>query len=437
MEERYRLAVRERLAEFESATLPNPTPRAVRLLQLQGKADVVVGMRRVGKSWLLLHRIQELIARGVPRSRICYFEFEDERLAGMATEHLRFVDDEFFARNPESRTGECWFFFDEIQEVSGWEKYVRRLLGEPRFHIAVTGSSARLLGKEIASSLRGRALTTELFPFSFAEAVEHAGIDRPSKWPVAGAARARLQRAFEGYLSQGGFPEVQGLDEEAWRRVLQSYLEIALLRDVAERHAITNVQALRFVVRRLLRSVGSRITANGLLKDLQSQQIAIGKDQIYSQLANLEDAYLVFLLPLYTSSERRRQMNPRKVYAIDQGLVRACTPGTSSDTGHRLENLVYLELRRRGQVLGHQINEDGTEVDFVAESADGKRFLVQACADLAMEGTRERELAALATAARETKIDTATIVSLAEEATEVRDGVSIRIIPAWRWLLQQ
>lgn len=430
------MAVRERLAEFEAASLPTPTPRAVQLLQLQGKADVVVGMRRVGKSWLLLHRIQELLARGVPRSRICYFEFEDERLAGMAAEHLRFVDDEFFTRHPESRTGDCWFFFDEIQEVAGWEKYVRRLLGEPRFHIAVTGSSARLLGREIASSLRGRALTTELLPFSFAEAIDHAGVDRPKKWPVAGASRARLQREFEDYLSRGGFPEVQGLDGEAWRRVLQSYLEIALLRDVAERHAITNVQALRFVVRRLLRSVGSRITANGLLKDLQSQQIAIGKDQIYSQLANLEDAFLVFLMPLYTSSERRRQMNPRKVYAIDHGLVRACTPGTSSDTGHRLENLVYLELRRRGSVLGRQINEDGTEVDFVVESADGQRSLVQACADLALESTRERELTALAKAARETKIDAATVVSLAEEATEVRDGVSIRIVPAWQWLLR-
>lgn len=437
MEERYRLAVRERVAEFESATLPAPTPRAVRLLQLQGKADVVVGMRRVGKSWLLLHRIQELLALGVPRSRICYFEFEDERLAGMTADSLRFVDEEFFARNPESRAGECWFFFDEIQEVPGWEKYVRRLLGEPKFHIAVTGSSARLLGKEIASSLRGRALTTELLPFSFAESVEHIGLVRPSKWPVAGPARARLQRAFEHHLSVGGFPEVQGLEASAWRRVLQSYLEVALLRDVAERHGISNVQALRFVVRRLLRSVGSRITANGLLKDLQSQKVGIGKDQVYALLAHLEDAFLVFLLPLYTNSERRRQMNPRKVYAIDHGLVRACTPSVSGDIGHRLENMVYLELRRRGEVLGHQINDDGSEVDFVFESSEGDRSLVQACADLGRNETRERELSALATAAAETRIDSATVVSLAEEGTEVRDGVSIRIVPAWRWLLQK
>lgn len=416
--------------------LPQPTRRDVRLLEVPGKADVVVGMRRVGKSWLLLHRIHELLDAGVPRERILYFEFEDERLAGLDTEHLQLLDDEFFRRNPNGRAQECWLFFDEIQEVPGWEKYVRRLLANQRLHIAVTRSSARLLGKEIASSLRGRALATELLPFSFAEAIAHAGIERPAVWPVAGAPRSRLQQAFTRYLDVGGFPEVQHLGEQAWRRTLQSYLEIALLRDVAERHSIVNVAALRFLVRRALRSIGSRVSAHALLQDLRSQQIAIGKDQVYSQLTHLEDAFLLFLLPLHTDSERRRQMNPRKAYAIDHGLVRACTPGVGADTGHHLENIVYLELRRRGEVLGYHLNQDSSEVDFVAATHAGERSLVQACADLGSAATRERELTALAMAARATKIEIATVVSLAEERDVVHQGVPIRIVPAWRWLLE-
>ncbi|MFY9342298.1 MAG: ATP-binding protein [Planctomycetota bacterium] len=436
MEERFRQSIRDRLAEFDTLTIPRATRRDVRLLGMPGKADVVIGMRRVGKSWLLLHRIQELLDAGVPRSRILYCEFEDERIAGLRAEHLHQLDDQFFAHNPGSRDQECWFFFDEIQEVPGWEKYARRLLGNHSLHLTVTGSSARLLSTEIATSMRGRAMTTELFPFSFAEALAHVGIDRPDKWPVAGAARSQLQSAFERYLTTGGFPEVQALDPEFRRRTLQGYLEIALLRDVAERHAIGNVTALRFLVRRVLRSIGSRISANALLKDFQSQGIAIAKSQVYAQLEHIEDAFLAFLLPLHTNSERRRMTNLRKAYAIDHGLVRACTPGTSADAGHHLENLVYLELRRRGHVLGYHLTDDGHEVDFVAESHGGARSLVQACADLGSPPTRARELDALAAAVAETGIRDAVVVSLAEEHALVHADVPIRIVPAWRWLLE-
>ncbi|MBI5852961.1 MAG: ATP-binding protein [Planctomycetes bacterium] len=160
--------------------------------------------------------------------------------------HLASLEDAFFARYPESRDRECCFFFDEFQEVAGWEKFVR------------------LLGEEIASSLRGRALSTELLPFSFAEALTHQGVELPRPWPVAGAVRSRLQKAFDLYLSIGGFPEVLDFTIDAWRRTLQSYLEIAVLRDVAERHATGNVAALRFVVHSLLRSIGGKTSANAL-----------------------------------------------------------------------------------------------------------------------------------------------------------------------------
>ncbi len=437
MKERYQQAFADRIGEFAIAQIPEPTPRGVRLLELPGKADVVVGMRRVGKSWLLLHRIHELLAAGVPRNRILYCDFEDERFAGLRTEHLQLLDDAFFTRYPDSRGKECWFFFDEVQEVPGWEKFVRRLLADRQLHLTVTGSSARLLSTEIATSLRGRALATELLPFSFAECVAHQGLAKPDVWPVAGETRSRLQHAFARYQTVGGFPEVQSFDDEAWRRALQSYLEIALLRDVAERHAISNLPALRFVVRRLLRSIASKTSANALARDLKSQGIGVGKDQVYAYLAHLEDSYLVFLLPLHASSERRRQMNPRKVYAIDHGLVRAGVTATSADIGHHLENMVYLELRRRGEVIGYHLTEAGHEVDFVAADHAGTRQLVQACADLASAATRERELRALVEAVRETGIATATIVSLTEEGVETIDGVSIRIVPTWRWLLDR
>ncbi len=436
MEERFAKAFAARIAEFEAADLPAPTARTATLASVPGKADAVVGMRRVGKSWLLLRRIHELLATGVPREQILYCEFEDERLAGVTAEHLGLLEEAFFARYPDSRDAECWFFFDEVQEVPGWEKFVRRLLANRKRRITVTGSSASLLSREIATSLRGRALTTELLPFSFAEALTHQGIALPSRFPVAGTHRSKLAHAFERYLAVGGFPEVQTFLPDIWRRTLQSYQEIAVLRDVAERHAISNLPALRFVVRRLLRSMASKTSAHAMHQDLRSQGIALGKDRVYELCAWLEDAFLVFFLPLRDHSERRRQMNPRKVYAIDHGLVRACVPAASRDIGHHLENIVYLELRRRGSVLGYHLTKAGHEVDFVFEGAAGRRELIQACAELSDAATLEREVRALRDAVAETGIDIATLVTLREERRIDVDGVEIRVVPAWQWLLQ-
>lgn len=436
MQERYAKAFADRIAEFATADLPAPTARSIRLLELPGKIDAVIGMRRVGKSWLLLHRVHELLQQGIGRDRILYCEFEDERLAGIPAEHLGLLEEAFFARYPESRNRECWFLFDEIQEVPGWEKFVRRMQADRKRHIAITGSSARLLGNEIASSLRGRAITTELFPFSFPEVLSHRGIEVPDRWPVAGTERSRLQRAFANYMERGGFPEVQDFAPLAWRRTLQGYQETVVLRDVAERHAITNLPALRFVVRRLLRSIGSKTSAHALLQDLRSANISMAKDAIYSLLGHLEDAFLIHLLPLDSTSERRRQMNPRKVYAVDHGLVRACIPTATRDFGHHLENVVYLALRRRGTVVGYHLTEDGQEVDFVFEDLAGERQLVQACADLADPATHRREVAALAKAAAETGITTATIVSEQTAAIERVDGIDVRIVPAWQWLCE-
>lgn len=424
----------KRLAETEDLALPKVTPRSQHLFELPGKADAVIGMRRVGKSCFLLSRIGELLAAGVARSRILYFDFEDELFADLGGQDLGELEEAFYARHPESRGAECWFFFDEIQEVPGWEKFVRRLIGQRNLHLVVTGSSARLLSHEIATSLRGRALTTELLPFSFREVLAHRGVMLPAKWPEGGAVRSRLRREFDRFLSLGGFPEVQSFEPEPRRATLQSYLEIALLRDVAERHAIRNLPALRFILRRLLRSVGSHATANALHQDLKSQGLGLAKDHVYDFLGHFEDTRLLFLLPLRARSERQRQMNPRKVYAIDHGLVAACVPPTSADTGHHLENLVYLELRRRGEVIGYHRTASGREVDFVWLDRHGDQHLVQVCADLGDDATRKRELGALAEAMDEVPHESAFVVSIHEDGFAKADHKEVRLVPAWRWL---
>jgi uncharacterized protein len=416
------------VADALARPLPAATPRSARLPWLVGKADAVVGMRRVGKTWLLFERMRELLDAGVPREDLLYVNFEDDRLGDLDVAALgRLVEAHDRAR-PETRRGSGAFFFDEIQLVEGWERLVRRLVDERAAHVCVTGSSAKLLSREIATSLRGRALTTEVFPFSFAEALKHAGIDVGAR--VSAGRRATLQSAAASYLRRGGFPEVQGLDEALRVRVLQDYLDVAILRDLIERHTITNAIALRRFVRQLMSSPASLVSVHKLLGDLKSQGLSVGKDSLHAWLEHVEDAYVFFTVPIHTSSERVRQSNPRKVYAVDPGLVTACARRGSADRGQLLETAVFGELRRRGSEIAYARTASGLEVDFV--TPDG---LVQVCAELDHSATRERELRGLRELMSERGLREATIVTeLHEEHIALPEG-RVRAVPFWRWAL--
>lgn len=436
MEDKFRRALASWFATAEERPIPQPTPRDRRLFAMPGKVDAVVGMRRVGKSWLLLSRMRELLHAGIPRSRLLHLDFEDERLAGMQAEHLQLIEETFYQRHPESHGLECWYFFDEIQNVPGWEKFVRRLLNDQRLHIAITGSSAKLLSTEIATAMRGRSLTTELWPFSFREVLRHRNIEAPATWPVTPATGARLRHEFDRYLETGGFPEVLDAPPDLRRVILRNYADVAILRDVVERHSVRNAPLLRGLVRRLVRSIGGLVSVHALGKDLKSQGFAFRKDLLYELLAHVEDAFLACLLPIDAKSERRRQVNPRKVYVVDHALARAADPGMENALGHALENIVYLELRRRGEVLGYHVTSTGREVDFVAADIEGRRTFVQVCASLDDAATREREWRSLTDALAETKVDRALLVTMAAEGTERFAGREVRVVPAWRWLLE-
>jgi len=188
------------------------------------------------------------------------------------------------------------------------------------------------------------------------------------------------------------------------------------------------------VLRRLLRSVGSRTSAHALHQDLRSQNLTLAKDQVYEFLGHFEDTRLLFFVPLDSRSGRRRQMNPRKVYAVDHGLVAACVPPGDNDAGHHLENIVHLELRRRGEVLGYHRTASGREVDFVFADRAGDEHLVQVCADLADPATRARELEALGEAMDERTCKSAFVVSSTEDGSEKVGKREVAIVPAWRWL---
>ena len=420
----------EIIADSHARSLPALTQRRIQLPWLQGKVDALVGMRRAGKTWLMFQQMGALVAAGARRADLLYVNFEDDRLGEVVAADLSKLLDAHYRQDPAGRTRPTSLFLDEIQVVPGWERFVRRVADEPGVHVCVTGSSAKLLSREIATSLRGRSLATEVFPFSFVETLAHAGI-AAARNPAA-RARSAIERAAIAYLHNGGFPEVQTLDEPTRVRVLQDYLDVAILRDLIERHAIANPIALRRFVRQLMNTPAGTFSVHKIHDDLRSQGLSVGKDSLHAWLDHVQDAYVFFAVPIHTASERARQVNPRKVYAIDPGLVTACARRGSADHGQLLETAVFLELRRATPEIAYLRTASGFEVDFLTPTE-----LVQACATLEAAATREREVRALREAMSETSNRHATIVTLNEaEAIRVAEG-TIDVVPFWRWALDR
>jgi predicted AAA+ superfamily ATPase len=403
MEIQYRTLIQQKILDAQQAPLPALTRRDVWLPAVKGKVIAVIGMRRAGKTSFLWQLLAERHAAGVPREGLLYFSFEDERLAGLRGADLDVLVDAFYRLYPDWRDQRrCTFFLDEIQVAPGWELFVRRLLDTENVELFLSGSSAKLLSREVASSMRGRAMEAVVTPFSFREALRHAG--REPAGPVdrlAKGERSHLEHALTAYLADGGFPEAQGLDARSRHELLRSYVDVVLLRDVVERYNLSQPQVLRWLVQQLLGNPAGTFSINKFHADLRSRGVPVGKDSLHQMLAYLEDAFLLESVAMATDSVRRRQVNPRKVYPVDTGLIALFDRSGKPNTGHALETAVLHALRRRGATVGYVHTPSGYEVDFHAALPDGQEWLVQVCVDLADPDTLQRELRALQDARRE------------------------------------
>ncbi len=433
------------VAEQHARPLPDIIPREVRLPEVEGKANALIGMRRSGKTYCLLGTMQALLARGVKRSRILYLNLEDDRLGGVDLATLDRALEVFYRRDPSARTEGSWVFLDEIQAVDGWERFARRILDSEQIRLFVTGSSARQLSTEVATAFRGRSVTVEVLPFGPREAATADGLDwHVDSWPPGSAQRSRLDAFVLDYLQHGGFPAVRSADPYDRVQMLQEYVDLVVLRDVAERHSATNLQALRSLVGALFSANANGFSVSRLHGALLSQGLAVGKATLLAYLAHLVDAYLCFLVPLRSRSARQRAVNPRKVYAVDPGLAAAMYGAGATNRGAQLENAVYLELRRRYGRLSESVvtwvkTPSGAEVDFAIDDPvqGGAPRLVQVCSSFSTAATREREVSALSEAMQSLGSSSGTIVTLADEGNVVVDAGTIRIVPAREWFFRR
>jgi hypothetical protein len=438
--------IQEKLADFDIALYQPIHKRSLSLGTPQepkagNLVKVICGMRRSGKSYRLFQEIQTLTQQGVPENRICYFNFEDDRLGPATPQLADEMLDAFELQNPGAQAAGFYLFLDEIQELQNWGQWLRRIVDTKRATIYVTGSSSQMLSTEIATQFRGRALEYELLPLSFAEYLTFNGITAP-RAKVSAAQRVKMQAAFNAYLQVGGFPAAQQLQRQEAITLLQSYAQRVVARDVIERHNLENPRAATLFTQRLLSMNGRELSVRKTANDLNSAGVKTSRAYLANIINYLQDAYLLFALKEQRYSLAEATTARPKIYAVDPGLALANARACTNDAGQRLENAVYLELRRRSAgarkdtITFTKTKAHAYEIDFVVGDAldPQTQALYQVAESVTGEKTLERELRALWEAMDERGCNAATlIVGEGVAETYTQGGKTVQQIPAWQW----
>lgn len=437
-------ALKSLILDFQEQRLPTGVPRRLALQAVPGKAAVCIGVRRCGKSTYLFQLIQRLLDGGTARENILYLNFFDDRLHGLRPDNLGLIAEAYFSIYPEKKNTETVYcFFDEIQALDGWEPFVDRLMRTERCEVYLTGSSARMLSREIATQMRGRALSWELFPFSFREFLDTKGV--ACEGPLSTKKRLLVRKAFEEYWETGGFPEVRGLDRHLRIKTHQEYFQAILFRDLVERHDLRHPRALSDLAHHLADNCGALYSINRLAGHLKALGHKVPKTTVSEYVSWFEDAYFLFSVRLFDASRSRSEANPKKIYGIDHALIASVSSGVLPNAGRMLENLVFTALRRCHPEIYYYRTKGGREVDFVVPMAAApergrstrrpRRALFQVCETLADPATRKREVTALGEAMAELRLETAAIVTRDEQEEIDAQGRRIAVLPAWRFLL--
>ncbi len=426
--------LKEMILDFQEGPLSTGIPRSLVIVPVSGKATICIGVRRSGKTTLMLQQVQKLLDSGVSPENFLYLNFFDDRLHNLRHDKLAVILEAYFSLYPEKKNSEkVYFFFDEIQIINGWEPFIDRVMRTENSEVYITGSSAQMLSKEIATQMRGRALSWELFPFSFHEFLDLKGLSASGS--LSTKKRLLTQKAFTEYWQTGGFPEVAGLSRSLRVKIHQEYFNAMLFRDLIERHDIPHPKAVIDLAHRLVDNIASLYSINNLTGYLKSLGHKAPKSAVSEYLTWFEDAFFLFTVRIFDASLARVNSNPKKIYCVDHALVTSVSSGILVNDGHLLENLVFTALRRVTPDIFYYKTRGGREVDFIAQMTDRSRLLIQVCESMANLQTRKREITALAEAMSELKIKSATIVTRSDdEQSEVESGI-IDIVPAYRFLL--
>ena len=425
-------AIKEIILQNQNRDLSYLKNRDIEVPVNTGKIISITGVRRCGKTHLLLLTISKLFANSIGKENIIFINFEDERL-NMKAEELDLIIQSYRELYPEKAIKEVHFFFDEIQNLQGWEKFVRRVYDTVSQNIYITGSNSKMLSSDIATALRGRNINIEMFPLSFAEYVSFKNIDTNFYLPDN---RAVLVNELKSYILTGGFPEIIG--SKFSQKILHDYYYVMLYKDLIERYEIKNIPALKYFLTRLIVNIGKPSSIHKIYNELKSAGYKISKDSLYQFAEYADSIYMSFKISKFGYSFIKSEQSEKKIYFIDNGLVNSLTYQFSENYGVLLENAVFLYLRQK---WGNSIyfHKNKTECDFVVVDKDKIFDVIQVSYDIEDKETLDREIRGLENAAQYFKINKGTIITFDQERESfvTKKQVQIDIIPAFKYFLSR
>jgi len=390
----------------------------------------LIGVRRSGKSSILFD-IAKKLRKQVARENIIYINFEDDRLYPLKLQSLDLLLESYFELYPEKKDEKIYLLLDEVQVVQNWELYVRRIYDNENIQIFITGSSAKLLSSEIATSLRGRTISFEIFPFSFKEYLQFRQI-KPNIH--SSKSSAYIKNALESYLIDGGFAETINEEKMIARKILSDYLELIVYKDIVDRYNITNRSLLKTLNKYCFTNIATLISFNKLYNEFKSQGFKLSKDTIFNYICYLEDAYTLFSVPIFRNSVKEEVRNPKKIYAVDNGFKKIYDYAIAQDKSKLYENVVFLHLRRQSKEVYYFKQKQ--EVDFYAK-IDGCEVLVNVSYDIEDQTIRKREIEGLLEAMGYFGLDKAYLVTQHEEQELYLEAKTIYVKPLYKYLLGQ
>lgn len=420
-------------AEFPTDLKPREKPLPVN----GGRIVTIPGVRCCGKSSRMENVINNLLASGVDRKRFLWVSFDDERLVNMKSDELQLIIEAYREMYPEIEMSSVYVFFDEIQLIENWEYFVLRLFKHYTKNIYISGSNATMLSSELKSALRGWPQEEESFPLSFREYCQFNGLDTESRLE---AEEAMLRNAFKAYNTEGGFPEVVLTENPLLKtRILQNYFDTMLLKDLVEHYEVTNIEVLRYLLKRIMANLTKPTSIRNIHGDVKSRGLKVSKDAMYDWASYACDIFMLIRIPNYSKSLQKMESSSPKYYCIDNGLRDAVLLPQSDDEGKKLENTVFLQLYRTRSPIDRIFYYKGAgECDFLLQRGIDIVQLIQVTWEMNDPETRRREIDGLIEAAKITGCDNLYIIT-ADTSEEINheSGLKIHVIPAWRWLLNR
>lgn len=384
---------------------------------------VLIGVRRAGKSFMLYQQIQQNLKRGITWDSMLYINFEDERLMGMTAQELNLILEVHGMMSKERPI----LFLDEIQNINGWEKFARRL-ADNKYRVYITGSNAKMLGSDVATTLGGRYITKHIMPYSFPEFLQANEVSYDSNTLATTFGRAEVQRHFTNYFRFGGFPEGARLASK--RDYINSVYQKIYLGDIASRNKIENQFSLRVLFRKLAESVKQPISFTRLTNIIASTGAKLSKPTLINYLEYSKDAFLVYPIKNIADNLTQRETNP-KYYFVDNGIISILAMDVDTSL---LENMVAMELLRRygleEQVFFYNKN---VEVDFYIP--DAATAIQVSYNPKKSDETWERESTALIKLSKVLDYKRLIILTYELEENIELKGLNIEVIPVWKWLL--